>query len=496
VSAPATDRFDLVVLGGGIVGTWIAKGAAKLGRSVAVVEVGPVELPAQQAPRPAITFVQRENLGATRARHHVLTGNSGYWGGGLCRNDGESLQAMFALPSPGEAAARFSEDYDAIERSFGVQPASSAATGSAFDNMSVAEIAVLPGKRRGVWSSFNGEVARGTSTVKCYSSARVEAVAIRDDGVVEAVRVVTGGAEHVLTGSVFVLSMGVIDSNLFALQHLARVVPVRAREFVGTHLHDHWSIPLARVRWKNRTHFSSMFPPKFERGAVIGKRACLNGGFLHLTADFDTTPPYDRVKRLLGARQRNEPWGKQVGLALQTLGRPLLMARAGVRYLSHRELFVPDGSVLNLTYDFESDADPENRIRSTGDGRAELYWDLRFGDVASFDRTVRAHRDALCGALERAGLGVEWLAGRGGDETESYLRTNAIDAYHLGGGLQLAATGGDGVVGSDLCFQGTRNLYVLGTATFRRPGLANPVLTLLAQARQLLNNRFGRTTES
>ncbi len=402
---------------------------------------------------------------------------------------------MFGLPSPRDAAARFSDDYDAIERSFGVQPAAAAGTGSAFDGLPLAEIAVLPGKRRGVWSSFNGEVARGTSKVRCYSSARIAELDVRDDGAVEAVRVAVGGTVHVVAGSVFVLSMGVIDSNLFALQHLTRVVPAQAQELVASHLHDHWSIPLARVHWKNRTSFSGMFPPKFERGAIIGKRACLNNGFLHLTADFDTTPPYDRVKRLLGARQRNEPMVEQVGLALQTLARPLLMARAGLHYLSHRELFVPDGSVLNLTYDFESDADPANRIRQGVDGPAELDWDLRAGDVAAFDRTVGAHREALCSALERAGLGVEWLAGRGGDETASYLRTNAIDAYHLGGGLQVATPGADGVVGPDLCVRGTHNLHVLGTATFRRPGLANPVLTLLAQARQLLNNRFGRTRE-
>ncbi len=491
-----SERYDVLVLGGGIVGTWVAQEAARRGLSVGIVEAGPASLVDQQPPQPQITFAERVNLGATRARHHVLTGNSGYWGGGLCRNDGESLGAMFAIASAEEATTRFADDYDAIERSFGVTPAVDGVS-PVFDGMDLAEIAVLPGKRRGVWSSFAAKVARGESAVRCHVTCEIQGLDVDSRGAVEAVRIVTReGAQQRLAARAFVLSMGVIDSSIFALKHLRGVIPEPGATYVGNHLHDHWSVPLARIRWKNGTKFASLFPPKFARGAIVGRRACSREGFLHLTADFDAMPPYDRVKQLLGARQRNEPLSKQLRLALETVGRPFLMARAGIHYLSSRELFVPDGSEITLTLDFESVAALENHIRVGSSGRADLHWDLRAADHDTFARFVRARRAAICSALQRAELGVEWLAGSGAEETTSYLERHAIDAYHLGGGLQVAGPSKDGVVNDDLTICGTTNLFVLGTSTFRIPGLANPVLTLLAQARALVNSRFQRTVQS
>src|SRR5437879_1460514 len=87
--------FDLVVLGGGIVGLWTATQAERAGASVAVVEVGTAKLSAQRAPKPALRFSLRENVGAVRARNHVLGGNSSYWGGGLVRNSQAALAEMY-----------------------------------------------------------------------------------------------------------------------------------------------------------------------------------------------------------------------------------------------------------------------------------------------------------------------------------------------------------------------------------------------------------------
>ena len=62
-----------------------------------------------------------------------------------------------------------------------------------------------------------------------------------------------------------------------------------------------------------------------------------------------------------------------------------------------------------------------------------------------------------------------------------HLQVHAVDAYHLGGGLQSlpgesGVTDGRGYVGN------VRNLFVNSTAAFSRPGTANPVLTLLSRA--------------
>ncbi len=485
-------RYDLVVLGGGIVGIWTARQAAARGARVALVEIGPSSLGDEAAPKPALRFSRRENLGATRARHHVLTGNSPYWGGGLCRNDCETLREMFSLESCAVATARLARHYDGIERTLGITPSlPSAQPQPLLEELTLSEIAVLPGKRRGLWSGFAEQVRRGRSAVTCLVASTISEVASDPLGQVNSVTVeLSSGKVARLQAPLFALAMGVVDSNLFALRNLGGILSEEAKRYVGTRLHDHWSVPLARMRWKNGTPLSQLFPPKFYRGGIVGRRSCDSVGFFHFTANLDELPPYDRVKKFLSVRQKGETFGRQVRAALGTVGRPLLMARAGVHYLLERELYIPDGCEITLTFDFQSYASALNRIAIEGD-EAVLDWDIRPQDIDAFGRTVSARRDSLCRALSSHGLEVEWLAGDGGSGASAeYLGKAAIDAFHLGGGLQVCGAANDGVVDSRFVVRGTTNLHVLGTANFRRPGLANPVLTLLAQSQQFVFEHF------
>ena len=63
---------DNVILGSGIVGTWVTKGLLRKGKKVAVIEIGPSVSVNDDALTPPIYFPEREHLGATKARHHVL----------------------------------------------------------------------------------------------------------------------------------------------------------------------------------------------------------------------------------------------------------------------------------------------------------------------------------------------------------------------------------------------------------------------------------------
>ena len=324
----------------------------------------------------------------------------------------------------------------------------------------------------------------------CFCDATIQEVTA-NAGEIAAMTVATGSRQVQLKARLFVIAAGVVDSNLIALRSLGGILSEKAMGYVATRLHDHWSVPVASVRWRNGTPLTALFPPKFQRGGIIGRRSCDTIGFFHFTANLDELPPYDRVKKFLAARQKGQPFGDQARVAMSTMGRPFLMARAGMHYLAHRELFIPDGCEITLTFDFQSASSPMNRILLEGD-QCVMEWDIRPEDIDAFGAVIASRRAAICQMLASQGLEVDWLAGDGGTVTSGdYLSKAAIDAYHLGGGLQVCGPDGDGVVDSRFVAHGTKNLYVLGTANFRRPGLANPVLTLLAQAEQFAIDHFG-----
>jgi len=75
-----------------------------------------------------------------------------------------------------------------------------------------------------------------------------------------------------------------------------------------------------------------------------------------------------------------------------------------------------------------------------------------------------------------------------------YLGENAIDAYHMGGGLHPTALGTPGVSEPDGTIPGCRNVFVNGTAFFCRPAPGNPVLTLLARASVYVNQIGGSSS--
>jgi len=463
---------DLVVLGGGIVGLWTARLAARAGARVVVVEVGPRNIPEQRDPTPPIRFAARENLGALRARNHVLTGNSSYWGGGLVRNPRGALDELFGVAT----AAQVEREYPVVETTLGVgagfTPAKLVVAGRALH-----EVAVLPGRRRGVWGAFE------EPGVNCLTNAHVTKVVLAPGKGIERAVVQWEGHEQVeLVADQFALSMGVIDSNLFAQRWLASSVPAAVRGVLGTRLHDHWSVPVADLLWQANQNVDQLFPPKFRAGIVAGRRVVVDRGFFHVTVDLDKTPPYDRVKELMRVRQQGKGNLATITAAASTMASPLRMLRAGIHYLTHRELFIADGSRVQLVLDFESSRSTENKI-TNGAVDAVLHWDVRDDDHGAFGEIVRANRDWWEAVWRSAGIDFDWQFSDWSSEAlRRHLDEHAIDAYHLGGGLHPDTPADDGVSESNGRLRGCPNTFVNGTAFFSRPGPANPVLTLLARA--------------
>lgn len=466
----STEKFDLVVLGGGIVGLWTARAAARAGARVGVVEIGPRMLAEQRDATPSLRFSARTNVGSLRARNHIFTGNSSYWGGGLVRNPPAALAVLFGA----EVGPRVAAEYPSIETALGVregfEPAPLAVLGRPLH-----EVAVLPGKLRGLWADFRDP------GVTCFTGAAITDVGLATDGVSH-VTIGSADGERRLTAPEYSLSMGVIDSNLFVQRWLTDAVPASLRSALGTRLHDHWSVPIGAMPWRACPTLEPLFPPKFRSGVVAGRRVALPDGFFHIVADLDKTPPYDRVKEFLRVRQQGRGALPVIKAAFATMGSPFGMLRAGIHYLAKHELHIGDGTEVRLVIDFESSRDPSNRVFATGVGPT-LDWDLRDDDRRYFESALRTNRDWWESVWREAGVDARWLVEDWSTAGMSrYLDTNAVDAYHLGGGLHPDSDEGSGVTERNGRMRGCPNVFVNGTAFFGRPGPANPVLTLLARA--------------
>ena len=476
--------FDLVVIGGGIVGLWTAREAQRRGLRVCVIERGgsDVERAAEDV-APRLTFSSRENLGATRARHHVLTGNSAFWGGGLLRNPRAVLARMLGADEGAPAVAGLDAAYDHVETTLGIARPGGARFESPVAELDGAEITVLPGKRRALWQSFLKRGTADDASLTILTGATVIAVALAADRVASVTLRTREGSNVVIAGTTFVIALGVIDSCLFLQRFLAPALPADVRPRVGAYLHDHWSIPVAELVWKNGGALSTLFPPTFTRQGIVGRRLGFDTGFFHVVVDYDRMPPYDRVKRFLAARQRAAPAAELGRLAVATLGAPWLMARAGLHYLRTRSLLVPDGTLVRIIVDFESTADANNRVAWRGED-AVFAWDVREGDRAAFADALGRFSGPLAALVEKDAVACRWLATPAdGPAMNRYFDEFAIDAYHLGGGADPVHTG---VTNADGRIVTIANAYVMSTASFAFPGVANPVLTLLARSTALV----------
>lgn len=487
-----TFEFDHVIMGAGIVGVWLARRLLSMGRSVALVDIGSADADESRIPSPVVYFAERENLGVTKARNQVFTGNSKYWGGGLIRNDAHSLCKMFNLPNSSSILEEFVECYQFVEKQFGMP----SKTCASFDgNVRISEISVLPGKYRDIANKLLQPFSGGQK-LKVFCNAEIVKLNFGMNNRIEAVTLsLPDQPRFVLVAKHFVLSMGVVDSNIFALKTLLPNLK-KTGHLIGKNLNDHWSIPIAKIEWKNNAGLDWLYPPKFRGDFIQGVHAEINSvcpwglqaGFLHLQADYDRVEPYATIKKFLNGRQQGMRLGAQLQSLLPIIWHVGKLAALGYNRYVRRKLFVPDGMELNFVMDFESYPSRENKL-VVENGVTKLYWDVREEDVVIFSSLLEQSKELIRQWARGSGLQVELLIEGGNSGTlAEYLRKHVIDAYHLGGGLTVGATSEESVLNQDFRFHEIDNLAAIGTATFSKAGVANPVETLLA-----LCERYSRT---
>lgn len=490
--------FDVVVLGGGIVGSAIATGLAEKGHSVALIERGGRSIGDQVEAKPLIKCSGRKHTGCVRARNHVLGGNGHYWGGGLMRPPDMGLFGCLGFSeSLEEETDSLANHFRNVEDLLGVRMVPSrepvSVNDSAIGPCHLAEICVLPGKNRNTSRYFLDRFQR-MPRCEMLTGCEVRAFSRSQGRKVSSVLVDQEGKLREITGRSLVITTGVIDSNLMVLAH-ARELGLGPSADLGSGLHDHLSLPIARVRVSPKS--KDLLAPRFRKRLIVGRHFELKcgsgwgaGGFLHFTFQFDDVSPYREIKQLMLLRQQGASAAQVVKASLPYLSATPQLFRAGIERLMKRRLCLSDGLVICATLDFETFPHPENALRLTGDC-AEFTWNIRDQDELSYLELLDKAKRLVAELASSYGMVVEPLADiTSRTKAINYLYTAATDAFHLGGGL-AAGHAGMGVVEKNLLLCGTDNIYVISSAVLRRSGVVNPTHTLLALADRFVNRYCG-----
>lgn len=485
--------YDAVVIGGGIVGTYVCRLLTEHGRSVALVERGARHLPERGPSVPELVFPERQHRGALEARNHVLGGNGHFWGGGLIRPEHLTVEDCLGTEvAPGRAKEPLEASFVAAERALGLWRSPARFPGPFRENgerlCDTSEILVLPGRARNVSMTALARI-EGMGGCDVYAPAELRRfVRHPAEPRIASIDIEREGDVTTLHGEHFVIAAGVIDSVLLAERH-ASELGIGAHPLLASHLHDHWSLPMFTMRGRKRGSFDRLAGLRFERGVVVGKRfeAEASGGwrargYVHFQYLFDEVAPYRQIKAMMNLRQKRAGIGQLLREALRLLVYAPRMARIGFERYFRKRLYVSDDLPIVATLDFESFPSPKNYLRMTDSGKAALHWDVRQDDEHTFFELGEFCRDLVTSVADKHGLIAEPLVDLGNRESaRRYLHDKAADTFHLGGGL-AASTDASGLLDSDLRLRGLDNLTVLSSAAFARPGLPNPVLTLLALA--------------
>lgn len=493
--------FDIVVVGGGIVGSAIAAGLAAKGHSVVLVERGDMAVSSQVEARPIIKCTKRMHMGCFQARNHVLGGNGHYWGGGLIRPPSMGLDECLGISEvASEDLESLAANFRNVEELFGVQWSPSRTPfplkDSAIGTCHLSEICVLPGKLRNT-SRYLLERFRRMPRCETLTCAKVASFTHNQNGSsgrnVSSLIINQGGKLRELAARSFVIAAGTVDSNLIVLAHAQGFGVEIEKLGLGSRLHDHLSVPIARVRLSSNRELKDLLAPRFMNGLVRFRRfelKCGTGwgaeGFVRFLLGSDEISPYQEIKRLMLLRQQGASPTRLIKASLPLLSVTPELFRVAIERVLKRRLYLSDDLVVSATLNFETFPHPANALRLVGD-QAELAWTINEQDELSYLELLDKANRLIAELARNYGMAVEPLADFSSPQRAiDYFHTAATDTFHLGGGL-AASDDGMGAVDQNLKLVGTGNVYVVSSAVLRRPGVVNPTHTLLALADRFVN---------
>lgn len=463
------DKCEVLIIGAGIVGTYLAQKLATNGINVILIEKGGEDYANTS---PAVQFKTRKNLSAITARNHVIGGNAKFWGGALVEDDGALTSLLF------ETKSNQVERSASVYKTIGIKNSTRKISPIKEHTLSLVRFPVLTGKFRNLWDKKPQNVKYlPNSEIISYSSIESRNFA----------KINSNGDICEIEFFSLVITAGMIDSHIV----LNRIIPELCQNpssRFGEKIHDHLSLKIANVKWRNNIELGMLFPPEFESKVTLGKRIeftlddkMKTRGFMHIQAPFDEVEPYKTIKELIFRKQRGHSIQTIFKLALSLIFEIPTMAKIAIyRYIFSR-LYYASNNLVNLHIDIESQ--PSSQCLKIENGTPTLDWSLSDMDIENLLSATEIAADIFANLTLKS---EEMMSSNMYFKSVHIDKINpheCVESLHLGGGLQGMVTRNK--------FTGLRSkiaghpINVISTAIFPRPGVANPVHTLLVCAEAL-----------
>ena len=493
---------DIVIVGAGAAGLYLAKAFSTAGENVLVLDAGDKVVVSAEEISP-VTNLGKPHNGVAIGRAFGIGGTTTLWGGQLAEfQEQDFVQPARTWPIRYQELSKY---YSEVYRALGVPAAphtEAVQQALGIDWIGGAELEQfftcwLPQPNFGLL--FKSTIA--SPAVKLVTNCTVFDFDLIEYGQVNALMASTpSGKKLRISCKRAIIAAGTIaSSQLFLSAARRHRMPWSDNRLVGAAFHDHLVARVATVELIDETKFRSLFEnatvlghklqPKLRRTAASASRYSTSvSGFFSFDASIGTQ--ISNLKRTV-RNLRSGVRGADLLDALRSapqLGR--LILPIVLRYLrDHRVLAVFDNGI---GFDVQAEQKPieESAVRLVGVAPlpnglypAGLDWRVdgcELESVRAFTRDVGSH-------LERSGIArlrhVEAFF-----EDDSAAMQSLSDTYHQAGGLQMGCSPLDGVTDSDGKVWGTRNLYVAGAALMPSSGYANCTLSALALCDRLFNH--------
>lgn len=497
----STESYDICIIGAGAAGLVLAEIFSTQSKlKVCILENGPDHFKDRKEPY-HVESKGKFHAGVNDGRITAFGGATNTWGGGLIRNSHADFD-----PLDGRSDTRWPMSfesmiphYEAIENIFDFRAAPEGPQNIIIDEGDLVvrrrEIPVLPFRSKNFAHRFGpGLRARPSVTIHC--NADIKHIHSAPSRHITALDVtIAGSAPRTITAKHFIISAGLVNSNLIAQRFFSACGMASFADRTGTYFHDHVSFPIARMHPKKQGPFSRKFGYRFERGLMIGehfdiesKSQRIPGGFLHLAFDMSESTILRPVRDVLNLIQRRNFSEYRLPSLREIAALAIGLPRLGItRYIFGR-LYLDRGTKVLATLDLEQIPQPNWKIQGdASQSTCQVDWDLSQDDARYAAQYVPICHQIMQRLRKESDFDIEPMIPdpvKEFDAFAAHIRKVSVDTLHNSGGLRMG-TRPDDLVDADLRLQGIPNTYVVSSAVFPRVGTSNPTLTILALGHRL-----------
>jgi len=497
-------KADVLIIGGGTVGLIMASLFVKKGLNVVVLESGGATQEEDEHELNKVIHLSGQYSGASKGRFRCLGGTSTRWGGALIPFQKGDINPKLWPISYEEIMAYLPE----LERIFDLNP-------GPYDFEKIEGIDKQIRKdwilRFAKWPTFarrntahliSGKALKEQENLSIYLNATATHFEVGEDSTLNLVTAqAPDGSKISVQTSEVVIAAGAIESTrLLLLLEQQNAQTVKPSTQLGHYFHDHISVPIANLDPINLYRLNRIFGFVFEKRGVMRNmrfelrnssplRTEISPCFAHVSFESERSVGFNALRDFFRCVQQGRipTFSILVNLTKST---PWLVRLIWWRYFYKRLLYPADAKikvhvVIEQTQEFENNISLSPSITDIyGMPLATIAWDISKQDDENITKVAGLFKK------EWEGSDYSRVAKFVMRPPKEILQDLSLGGgvYHPCGSTRMGKSSSDGVVDKNLRLFNVKNISVVATSVLPSSGGANPTMTLLLLALQVVNN--------